>query len=109
MSADSLMSLAPEKLVNFPVAVPDSAGIPEGVRDDILVAPYNDIDFFSQIMSEYGHEIAGVIVETLQRIIPPLKGFLQHLRDQTSKHGSLLIFDEIVTGFRLAYGGAQEL
>ena len=109
MSADSLMSLAPEKLVNFPVAVPDSAGIPEGVRDDILVAPYNDIDFFSQIMSEYGHEIAGVIVEPLQRIIPPLKGFLQHLRDQTSKHGSLLIFDEIVTGFRLAYGGAQEL
>ncbi len=109
MSADSLMSLAPEKLVNFPVAVPDSAGIPEGVRDDILVAPYNDIDFFSQIMSEYGNEIAGVIVEPLQRIIPPENGFLQHLRDQTSKYGSLLIFDEIVTGFRLAYGGAQEL
>ena len=109
MSADSLMSLAPEKLVNFPVAVPDSAGIPEVVRDDILVAPYNDIDFFSQIMSEYGNEIAGVIVEPLQRIIPPMKGFLQHLRDQTSKHDSLLIFDEIVTGFRLAYGGAQEL
>ncbi len=109
MSADSLMSLAPEKLVNFPVAVPDSAGIPEGVRDDILVAPYNDLDFFSQIMSEYGNEIAGVIVEPLQRIIPPMKGFLQHLRDQTSKHDSLLIFDEIVTGFRLAYGGAQEL
>tara|TARA_B100001250_G_C19791830_1_gene786883 strand:+ start:131 stop:1420 length:1290 start_codon:yes stop_codon:yes gene_type:complete len=109
MSADSLMSLAPEKLVNFPVAVPDSAGIPEGVRDDILVAPYNDMEFFSQIMSEYGNEIAGVIVEPLQRIIPPINGFLQHLRNETSKHGSLLIFDEIVTGFRLAYGGAQEL
>ena len=109
MSGDSLMSLAPEKLVNFPVAVPDSAGIPEGVRDDILVAPYNDIEFFSQIMSEYGNEIAGVIVEPLQRIIPPENGFLQHLREETSKHGSLLIFDEIVTGFRLAYGGAQEL
>ena len=109
MSADSLMSLAPEKLVNFPVAVPDSAGIPEAVRDDILVAPFNDIDFFSQIMSEYGNEIAGVIVEPLQRIIPPENGFLKHLRDETSKHDSLLIFDEIVTGFRLAYGGAQEL
>jgi glutamate-1-semialdehyde 2,1-aminomutase len=60
-------------------------------------------------MSEHGDEIAGVIVEPLQRIIPPEKGFLQHLRDQTSKYGSLLIFDEIVTGFRLAYGGAQEL
>ena len=109
MSADSLMSLAPEKLVNFPIAVPDSAGIPEAVRDDILVAPFNDIDFFSQIMSEYGNEIAGVIVEPLQRIIPPENGFLKHLRNETSKHGSLLIFDEIVTGFRLAYGGAQEL
>ena len=60
-------------------------------------------------MSEYGNEIAGVIVEPLQRIIPPKNGVLKHLRDETSKHGSLLIFDEIVTGFRPAYGGAQEL
>ena len=109
MSGDSLMSLAPNKLINFPVAVPDSAGIPEAVRDDILVAPFNDPQVASEIMNEYSDQIAGVIVEPLQRIIPPLKGFLEHLRAETKRIGALLIFDEIVTGFRLAYGGGQEL
>ncbi len=108
MSADALMSLAPVRLENFPLAVSDSAGIPDNVRDHILVAPFNDADFARQIVSEYGERIAGVIVEPLQRLIEPVPGFLETLRDITSEFGIVLIFDEVVTGFRLAYGGAQE-
>jgi len=109
MSAEAQMSLAPEKLVNFPVAVPDSAGIPDGVRDEMLIAPYNDLEFASSLLNEHATDIAAIIVEPLQRIIPPVLGFLQGLRDLCNKHGIVLIFDEVVTGFRLAYGGAQEL
>jgi glutamate-1-semialdehyde 2,1-aminomutase len=95
--------------VNFPQAVPDSAGIPEAVRDGVLVAPFNDIDFARSLIAEHADEIAGIIVEPLQRIIPPAPGFLEALRDECDRHGIVLIFDEIVTGFRFAYGGAQEL
>ncbi len=109
MSAEAQMSLAPEKLANFPVAVPDSAGIPSGVRDEMLVAPFNDIEFARSLIAEHGHEIAGIIVEPLQRVIPPAPGFLQALREECDKYGIVLVFDEIVTGFRFAYGGAQEL
>jgi glutamate-1-semialdehyde 2,1-aminomutase len=108
MSGEALMSLAPQKLVNFPLAVPDSAGIPESVRDSMLIAPFNDADFARQLIAEHAEEIAGVIVEPLQRLIPPAPGFLQALREETEKHGIVLIFDEVVTGFRLAYGGAQQ-
>lgn len=108
MSAEAQMSLAPEKRVNFPMPVPDSAGICETVAADVLVAPFNDIDFLRSIIDEYGSEIAGVIVEPLQRLIPPAPGFLSALRDLTRDAGIVLIFDEVVTGFRLAYGGAQE-
>ncbi|MEQ8355253.1 MAG: aminotransferase class III-fold pyridoxal phosphate-dependent enzyme [Kiloniellaceae bacterium] len=108
MSGEALMSLAPQKLVNFPLAVPDSAGIPESVRDSMLIAPFNDVDFARQLIAEHADEIAGVIVEPLQRLIPPEPGFLETLREETAKHGIVLIFDEVVTGFRLAYGGAQE-
>lgn len=109
MSAEALMSLAPTRLANFPMAVPDSAGIPESVRDHMLIAPFNDIDFMRQLLAEQAGEIAAVIAEPLQRLIPPEPGFLEALREETEKHGILLIFDEVVTGFRLAYGGAQEL
>ena len=108
MSAEALMSLAPDRLQNFPLAVPDSAGIPEAVRDSMLIAPFNDADFARQLIAEYAGEIAAVIVEPLQRLIPPAPGFLEALREETQKHGIVLIFDEVVTGFRLAYGGAQE-
>ena len=108
MSAESLMSLAPKRLENFPLAVPDSAGIPQSVRDHMLIAPFNDADFARQLITEYANDIAAVIVEPLQRLIPPQPGFLQALREETQKHGIVLIFDEVVTGFRLAYGGAQE-
>jgi len=109
MSAEAQQSLAPTKLVNFPQAVPDSAGIPQSVSDEMLIAPFNDPDFAKSLIAEYGTEIACIIVEPLQRIIPPEPGFLQLLRDECDKHGIVLIFDEVVTGFRFAYGGAQEL
>ncbi len=108
MSSEALMSLAPSRLAAFPNAVPDSSGIPESVRANMLIAPFNDVDYASSLMAEHGHEIAAVIVEPLQRLIPPKPGFLEALREETAKHGILLIFDEVVTGFRLAYGGAQE-
>ena len=108
MSAEAQMSLAPSQRVNFPQAVPDSAGIPEGVRDEMLVAPFNDLAFVENLLAEHGPHVACIIVEPLQRVVPPEPGFLAGLRSLCDKHGCLLIFDEIVTGFRLAYGGAQE-
>ena len=107
MSAEAQMSLAPAKRVNFPAAVPDSAGIPHSVADQMLIAPFNDLAAVAEIMASHP-DIAALIVEPLQRIIPAEPGFLQGLRDLCDKHDILLIFDEIVTGFRLAYGGAQE-
>jgi len=108
MSAEAQMSIAPSKQVNFPMAVPDSAGIPDGVREEMLIAPFNDIEFVRSLMAEQGQDIAAVIVEPLQRIIPAEEGFLAALKSECAAYGILLIFDEIVTGFRLAYGGAQE-
>ena len=108
MSAEALMSLAPTRLQNFPLPVPDSAGIPDAVNDQVIVAPFNDAEFANALIDEYADEIAGVIVEPLQRVIPPVPGFLEALRAKTKAHGIVLIFDEVVTGFRMAYGGAQE-
>lgn len=107
MSAEAQMSLAPAREVNFPVAVPDSAGIPQGVADQVLIAPFNDLDAVTSLLDAH-QDVAAIIVEPLQRIIPAQPGFLAGLRALCDKHGVLLIFDEIVTGFRLAYGGAQE-
>ena len=107
MSAEAQMSLAPNKHVNFPQAVPDSAGIPQGVADQMLIAPFNDLAAVENLLSE-NSDVAAIIVEPLQRIIPAEPGYLQGLRDLCDRHDVLLIFDEIVTGFRLAYGGAQE-
>ena len=109
MSAEAQMSLAPAKMVNFPQAVPDSAGIPQSVADEMLIAPFNDFDYIRSLLAEYGDQVAGMIVEPLQRIIPPIPGFLELLRAECDKYGIVLIFDEIVTGFRFAYGGAQAL
>ena len=107
MSAEAQMSLAPSNRVNFPQAVPDSAGIPQGVADQMLIAPFNDLAAVEALLTEHS-DIAAIIAEPLQRIIPARPGFLQGLRDLCDRFSVLLIFDEIVTGFRLAYGGAQE-
>ncbi|WP_171235024.1 aspartate aminotransferase family protein [Ruegeria sp. HKCCA6837] len=107
MSAEAQMSLAPSRRVNFPQAVPDSAGIPVSVAEQMLIAPFNDLEAVAALLDEHD-DVAAILVEPLQRIIPPLPRYLQGLRDLCDKHDVLLIFDEIVTGFRLAYGGAQE-
>lgn len=107
MSDYSLMSLAPKRPGNFPLAIPDSPGITARVRDDVLVAPYNDADHVVKLIEAQHDEIGGVIVEPFQRLIPPVPGFLEALREVTARFGIPLIFDEVVTGFRFAYGGAQ--
>ena len=108
MSDYSLMSLAPKTLSNFPQAIPDSPGIPKKVSEEVIVAPFNDTDMFKSILDEHHEQLGAVIVEPFQRLIPPAPGFLEVLRDMTLKYDIPLIFDEIVTGFRFAYGGAQE-
>ena len=108
MSDYSLMSLAPKRSGNFPAPVPDSAGIPKSVRDEVIIAPFNDAAAVADLVHEHKGELAGIIVEPFQRIIPPAPGFLAALRKIASDNGIPLIFDEVVTGFRLAYGGAQE-
>jgi glutamate-1-semialdehyde 2,1-aminomutase len=108
MSDYSLMSLAPKRPGNFPQAVPDSPGIPRSVRDEMIIAPFNDAAMAVSLIHEHHDELGGVIVEPFQRLLPPKPGFLQALRDACTEHGIPLIFDEVVTGFRFAYGGAQE-
>jgi len=108
MSDYSLMSLAPKRSGNFPLPVPDSAGIPKSVRDEVIIAPFNDAEAVADLVREHKDELAGIIVEPFQRIIPPAPGFLPALRKIAADNGIPLIFDEVVTGFRLAYGGAQE-
>ena len=101
-------SLFPHRLLDFPRPDPSSAGIPPATVDDILVAPYNDSALAERIIAAHAADLAAVIVEPLQRCTPPKEGFLETLRSACTEHGALLIFDEVVTGFRLAYGGAQE-
>jgi glutamate-1-semialdehyde 2,1-aminomutase len=108
MSDYALMSMAPKNPGNFPRAIPDSAGIPKSVRDEMLIAAFNDIEMVESLIKEHKDELAGVIVEPFQRLLPPQPGFLQALRRITKEHDIPLIFDEVVTGFRFAYGGAQE-
>jgi glutamate-1-semialdehyde 2,1-aminomutase len=104
----ALMSSSPSLPKDFPRAVPDSAGIPRVLEDEVLIAPFNDLPTTSAIIERHHHELGGVIVEPFQRIITPRPGFLQGLREVTQRFAIPLLFDEVVTGFRLAWGGAQE-
>ena len=108
MSEYSLQSLSPKRPGNFPQAVPDGPGIPRSVSGDMLIAPFNNADLAASLIREHREELAAVIVEPFQRLLKPRPGFLQALRAVTEECGIPLIFDEIVTGFRFAYGGAQE-
>lgn len=103
-----LMSMKPQKPVNYDHPVPDSAGIPENVGENMVVAPYNDADAVESLIREHKGSIAAVIMEPLQRFVPPQPGFLEAMRELTLANDMLLVFDEVVTGFRLSYGGAQE-
>lgn len=92
--------------------VPDSAGVPEAIASTTLVAPYNDVQAVQTYFDAIGHEIAAVILEPVvgnMGVIPPAPGFIQSLRQITERAGALLIFDEVITGFRLCYGGYQNL
>ena len=104
----SMMSSAPRSPKAFPAPVPDSSGIPRVLEDEVLVAPYNDLATVEGIVATHADELAAVIIEPFQRLIPPQPGFLQGLREITRRYGILLVFDEVVTGFHLAYGGAQQ-
>src|SRR5918992_150289 len=104
----ALMSVAPSAAEEFPQAEANSGGIPRVLQELMLIAPFNDLDTTTAIIEAHHNELAGVIVEPLQRVIAPQSGFLQGLREVTARYVIPLIFDEVVTGFRLAYGGAQE-
>lgn len=105
----AMMSVTPGRLVPFPTAVPDSAGIPDGVERHVLIAPFNDLEATADIVRRHRDDLAAVIVEPLSRMLEPKPGFLEGLREVTREIGALLVFDEVVTGFRLAWGGAQEI
>lgn len=104
----SFMSIWPKELKAFPESVPGSAGIPRAIQETMLVAPFNNLETTSAIIEKHHDELAGVIVEPFQRLIPPKEGFLEGLREVTTQYEIPLIFDEVVTSFRFAYGGAQE-
>ena len=103
-----LMSLAPPQSSDTSRPIPDSAGIPSGVADHMLVAPFNDVEAVARLIREHKADIAAVFMEPFQRLIPPQPGFLEAVRELTQANDILLVFDEVVTGFRFAYGGAQE-
>jgi len=104
----ALMSSSPPQTSNYPTAQPDTGGVPEALNETVLIAPYNDLEAVRRIVAEHRHELAGIIVEPIQRILTPEPEFLPGLRRIADENGILLLFDEVVTGFRLAYGGAQE-
>lgn len=91
--------------------VPDSAGVPDGCTRDTMTAVYNDLESVCALMEQARGEVAAVIVEPVganMGVVPPVDGFLKGLRELCDQHGALLIFDEVITGFRLAFGGAAE-
>lgn len=104
----AMMSTAPQRPGNFPQAIPDTAGIPQVLRGEMLIAPFNDAEAATVLIEEHKNDLGAVILEPFQRILAPKPGFLEAVRAVTAKHEIPLIFDEIVTGFRFAYGGAQE-
>ncbi len=107
--SDGLLARAGSGALTF--AVPDSAGVPEAVTSHTLVADYNDIEGTKAMIEAHADDLAAVVIEPIAAnmgVVPPTPGFLQALRDLTSAVGALLIFDEVICGFRVAFGGAQE-
>jgi glutamate-1-semialdehyde 2,1-aminomutase len=92
----------------YPTAHLESAGIPKVLGGEMLVAPFNDLETTGRLIAEHAGELAAVIVEPLQRSVVPKPGFLEGVARTAREHGVVTVFDEVVTGFRLAYGGAQE-
>jgi len=108
--ADSLLVKAGSGGATF--SIPDSAGVPGPLAQLTVTAPFNDLEAVKAVFRERGREIAAVIVEPVagnMGVVPPRPGFLEGLREVTRAHDAVLIFDEVITGFRVAYGGAQAL
>ena len=92
-----------------PLAAPvNSAGIPQGSSSTVMLSDFNDLDMAADLMRRHGGDVAAIILEPILGVVPPQDGFLQGLRELADQYGCLLIFDEMITGFRLAWGGAQE-
>jgi glutamate-1-semialdehyde 2,1-aminomutase len=92
------------------LSLPDSAGVPPSYAAETLVAPYNDVEALSQVFARHGSDIAAVIIEPVAAnmgVVPPAPGYLEGLRRLCTEHGALLIFDEVITGFRVGLGGYQ--
>ncbi len=108
--ADSFLVQAGSGALTF--GEPSSPGVPKSVTDDTLVAPYNDLDSLDKMLSDNKGKVAAIIVEPVAAnmgCVPPKEGFLSGLRERCDADGIILIFDEVITGFRVAFGGAQEL
>ena len=108
--ADHLLIKAGSGALTF--GVPSSPGVPESIASETLTATYNDLDSVKKLFAEYPDQIAAVIVEPVagnMGLVPPAEGFLEGLREVTKEQGALLIFDEVISGFRASYGGAQKV
>jgi glutamate-1-semialdehyde 2,1-aminomutase len=107
--ADALLASAGSGLATL--GIPSSPGVPAGAAQDTIVCPYNDVDAAAAAVAEWGDGLACVIVEPVagnMGVVPPEPGFLEALRSLCDASGALLVFDEVITGFRIARGGAQE-
>lgn len=107
---DSLLVAAGSGALTF--GEPDSAGVPKSFANETITLPYNDFERLEETFEKYGEEVAAIIVESYPAnagLVFPREGYLQAIRDIATKHGALVIFDEVMTGFRLAKGGVQEL
>ena len=108
--SDGLLAKAGSGMATL--GIPSSPGVPPALTSDTLVAPYNNLEAVERLFREFASDIAAVIVEPVagnMGVVMPQPGFLERLRSLTSQHGALLLFDEVITGFRLSYGGAQQL
>jgi glutamate-1-semialdehyde 2,1-aminomutase len=108
--ADALLVQAGSGALTF--GTPSSPGVPAATAGDTLVLPYNDVEAADKLFAARGSDIAGILIEPVagnMGCVPPKDGYLAHLRELCTRHGALLIFDEVMTGFRVAAGGAQEL
>jgi glutamate-1-semialdehyde 2,1-aminomutase len=103
-----LWGTVPQMPSDYPRAQPDSVGVPRETGETVLVTPFNETARAVDMIERHAQELAAVIVEPLQRVLLPEPGFLEAIRKVTQQHGIVLVFDEIVTGFRIAWGGAQE-
>ena len=110
--SDSLLVAAGSGLAEHKTVVASSAGVPDSIAKLTIVVPYNDIEAVNAAFKTYKDEIAAVLVEPVAAnmgVVPPVNGYLESLRELCDRNNALLIFDEVITGFRIALGGAQEL